>query len=181
MEMIKTPIETPLCKLRLQAIIGFMDEKGTLRNFDENTANDVHSMASGAYEAVFNVNDYAYSGHFGLTGEYCLRIELGALIGAPGGLRRFDVVVVCFSQKEVSELVVSAKRAKETPVTITHPGFMNIAKEGRSENAQVTIEAVAKANRAVLIRAVRISVPIDDAEYIVDQIALYKEQMSANC
>jgi hypothetical protein len=58
---------------------------------------------------------------------------------------------------------------------------MNIAKEGRSENAQVTIEAVAKANRAVLIRAVRISVPIDDAEYIVDQIALYKEQMSANC
>lgn len=172
--------QCPLNKLRLQIMIGFLDAKGTSRNFDETVSADVHSTSEGAYEGVFDVCDYAYSGHFDLTGEYCIRIELGTVFGVSNGLRRSELVVACFSRKKVGELVANAKKARETPVAITIPGFMNTAAEGHSRNAQVTIEAVAK-KRVVLIQAVKISVPVDDAKYIVDQIALYKKQMSSDC
>ena len=171
-------VVTPLCELRLCVVISFMDGQGTLRNFDDCTDTDVHATSEGSYEGVFNVKDCSYWNHFGLTGEYSIRIELGTLIGIPGGLRRPELVVACLSRKKIGDLIARVRKAKESPVMVTIPGFVRIAKEDHSENSQVIIEFVMK-KRIVLIKSVKVTLPIEDAEYVVERIALYKKQMSS--
>jgi hypothetical protein len=165
---------TPLMDLRLIASVNFYDQTAMVRSCNGGTSAECYATIKGEYECEYNLDDFGYQVGYALSREHLMSVSMYTQIGTGAGPKLYVLADTFLSLKDIGELLDSSAETQ----TVSRTAHMSIARYGRSKAASIELKLL-RVKKSVYIAGVTVKVEPEDAQYIVERMALYKKQLNA--